>query len=65
MGAWGRGTLDKIAYQFGDWRIEPHLNRIRRGAEENQLEPKAMDVLAYLLMHQGEAVTASELLDQL
>ena len=51
------------AFLFGDWRIEPHLNRITRGDEEKQLERKAMDVLAYLLEHAGEVISSRELLD--
>ncbi|MCZ6641363.1 MAG: winged helix-turn-helix domain-containing protein, partial [Gammaproteobacteria bacterium] len=59
--------MDKVfhIFQFGDWRVEPHLNRICRGSEEKQLEPKAMDVLAYLLERNGEVVAARDMLDQL
>ncbi len=46
------------AYRFGDWCIEPHLNRITRGDEEQQLEPLTMNVLAYLAENAGEVVTA-------
>ena len=52
------------AYRFGEWLVEPDLNRISRGDEEQQLEPKATDVLVYLLEHTGEVVSSGELLDQ-
>ena len=60
----GDETDHTRAYQFGDWLIEPHLNRISRGDEEKQLEPKAMDVLACLLENAGEVVSSRELLDR-
>ncbi len=50
------------SYQLDDWLVEPHLNRISRPGELSQLEPKAMDVLAYLLSRRGEVVTTQELL---
>jgi DNA-binding winged helix-turn-helix (wHTH) protein len=52
------------AYQFGDWRVEPHLNRVSRGDDDKPLQPKAMDVLVYLLEGAGEIVTMAELLDR-
>jgi DNA-binding winged helix-turn-helix (wHTH) protein/TolB-like protein len=52
-----------IAYQFGEWVVEPHLNRIRRADEELQLEPRTLEVLHYLLEHPGEIVSRDELLD--
>ena len=52
-----------FAYEFGDWVVEPHLNRIRRDDEEIQLEPRTLDVLRHLLDHQGEIVSRDELLD--
>ncbi|MCZ6642684.1 MAG: TIR domain-containing protein [Gammaproteobacteria bacterium] len=49
------------AFQFGDWLVEPHVNRVRQGNEEKHLERKAMEVLAYLLERAGETVSSSEL----
>ena len=51
-------------YRFGQWLIEPHLNRIRRGDEEKQLEPLSMNVLACLVEHAGEVVASDALLEQ-
>jgi len=53
-----------ISYQFGDWKIEPHLNRLSQNTIEHQVEPLAMDVLEYLLARAGEVVSTDELLDQ-
>jgi DNA-binding winged helix-turn-helix (wHTH) protein/TolB-like protein len=52
-----------VAYQFGTWIVEPHLNRIRNSEGETQLEPKTAEVLAYLLSHEGQIVSIDELLD--
>ncbi len=50
------------AFLFGDWLIEPRLNRISRGDEEKQLEPLTMNVLAYLVENAGEVVSQDALL---
>jgi DNA-binding winged helix-turn-helix (wHTH) protein/TolB-like protein len=52
-----------FAYEFGDWLVEPDLNRIRRGEQEIQLEPSTLEVLCYLLERPGEIVSVDELLD--
>ena len=54
---------DINAYEFGEWIVEPHLNRIRRDGDDIQLEPRTLDVLRYLLDHAGEVVSIDELLD--
>lgn len=51
-----------FAYEFGDWLVEPDLNRIRREDQEIQLEPHTLEVLCYLLEHPGEIVSAEELI---
>ncbi len=57
-------TTQSRAIQFSDWLIEPHLNRISRDGEEKQLEPKTMDVLAYLVEHAGDVVSQDALLQR-
>lgn len=52
------------SYQFGDWSIEPELNRVRRGEHRRHLEPLTMNVLVQLLESAGHIVTVSELLDR-
>ena len=56
---------DNLAYRFGDWLVEPVLNRVSRDGTEEQLEPLTMDVLAYLLAHSGQVVSSDEMLDAL
>ena len=55
----------QVAYRFGDWSVEPNLNRISKDGVEHQVEPLTMGVLAYLLARSGELATSDELLDQL
>ena len=52
-----------MAYQFGEWRVEPELNRLVRGDQEVSLEPKTMAVLQRLLARHGRLVTLDDLLD--
>lgn len=51
------------AFRFGDWLVEPHLNRIRCGDDQLHLEPRSMDVLYSLLRHPGEILSVEDLLD--
>jgi DNA-binding winged helix-turn-helix (wHTH) protein/TolB-like protein len=51
------------AYQFGAWLVEPERNRVSSDADERHLEPLSMTVLAYLLEHSGEVVSAERLLE--
>ena len=50
------------AWQLGDWRVEPDLNRLTRGAEARLLEPKTMAVLVRPCRHHGEVVSSDELI---
>lgn len=52
------------AFEVGDWRVEPDLLRIRRGAERRKLEPMAMRVLVYLAERPGEVISRSAILDE-
>ena len=54
---------NSFAYEFGEWLVEPELNRICREGQEIQLEPRTSEVLRYLLEHPGEIVSIDELLD--
>jgi Tol biopolymer transport system component/DNA-binding winged helix-turn-helix (wHTH) protein len=54
---------DRIVYEFGDVRVDLGLMSAARGTEPIPLEPKAFDVLAYLLAHRDRLVTKDELLD--
>lgn len=54
----------RISYRFGDWLVEPHLNRLSKEGVEHQLEPLTMDVLADLLANPDQVVTMDEILDR-
>ena len=49
-------------YQFGDWLVEPDLNRVRQAEDQRVLEPQAMNVLVYLLDHPDTTVSVDEIL---
>lgn len=50
-------------FHVGDWLIEPELNRITRaGQEKICIEPKVMDVLAFLASRAGDVVSKKEIL---
>lgn len=51
--------------QVGAWRVDPARNEIRRGDHAVRLEPKAIEVLAYLAKKPGEVVGREELLSAL
>ena len=53
------------AYEFGEWRVEPELGRVRRGQDRRHLEPKALEVLIYLLADAGQVVSSEALLQNL
>ena len=50
-------------FQFGEWLVEPRLNRLTRNGESIQIELKMMDVLVCLTQHAGELVERQTLID--
>jgi len=56
--------LTTIALQVGDWRIDPQLGQMSRGAETVRLEARTLRLLVYLANRAGETVSIEELLDQ-
>lgn len=56
--------LTTIALQVGDWRIDPQLGQMARGAETVRLEARTLRLLMYLANRAGETVSIDELLDQ-
>lgn len=50
--------------RVGSWLVEPRRNLLSRKGHEQQLEPLAMDVLAYLLRRSGKVVSTEELLSE-
>lgn len=51
-------------YEFGDWLIEPQLNRLSHGERHVHLTPRAMDVLTFLLDRPGTVASIDELIDE-
>ena len=50
-------------YHFGDFVLDAESGFLRRGAEEVPLQPKAFDVLTFLVERHGRLVTKEELID--
>ncbi len=48
-------------FQLDDWLVQPSLNRLSRGGESVQVEPKLMDVLAFLAANAGEVVSKDDI----
>lgn len=53
-----------MAWQVGDWRVEPELDEIERAGQRVRLEPRSMAVLVHLIERAGKVVSAEELLDR-
>jgi len=49
------------AFQIAGWTIHPMTNRMSSGSDTIRLEPKVMQVLAYLAQRPGQTVTRDEL----
>ena len=54
---------DRRIYEFGDIRVDIGRMAATRGGDAIPLEPKAFDVLVYLVEHRDRLVTKDELLD--
>jgi transcriptional activator of cad operon len=52
-----------IPLRIGDWRLDPQLGQLTRGAEIQRLEARTMRLLLYLANRAGETVSIDELLD--
>ena len=50
-------------FQLADWCVQPAVNRLQRGNEAVQIEPKMMDVLVYLAGRQGDVVRKRDIID--
>ncbi len=48
-------------FKLGDWLVQPSLNRLSRGGESVQVEPKLMDVFAFLAANAGEVVSKDDI----
>ncbi len=54
--------MSTSAFRFGDWLVTPASNSVHNGAEERQMEPRAMDVLVALTARPGEVIATEQLL---
>jgi DNA-binding winged helix-turn-helix (wHTH) protein len=55
---------DTVAFQLGDWHVEPALRTLTRGELSKYLEPRVMRLLTYLVAAGGRVVSRQELLDE-
>jgi DNA-binding winged helix-turn-helix (wHTH) protein/tetratricopeptide (TPR) repeat protein len=52
-------------FRVGAWLVQPNLNTILDGEREVKLEPKAMEVLAYLAKHSGKVLPKSKIIEEI
>jgi DNA-binding winged helix-turn-helix (wHTH) protein/tetratricopeptide (TPR) repeat protein len=50
-------------FRLGDWLVRPSLNRLSRFGQDVQVEPRTIDVLAFLARHPGRVLTKEEILE--
>jgi transcriptional activator of cad operon len=56
--------LHRIApFQVGDWLVQPAVVSVERDGMGRHLEPKVMQVLAYLARHPGEVLAKAQIID--
>jgi DNA-binding winged helix-turn-helix (wHTH) protein len=55
----------RMRYAFGDYTLDPARYELRRAGVLVPLEPRAFDLLAYLVQHAGQTVSKEELFAQL
>lgn len=55
--------MEAKAYRFGEWIVEPHLNRVSSGERTVEVEPTTMDVLSFMLEHPGEILSIDQFLE--
>ena len=53
--------MTREPFRLGEWRVEPELNRISAGGEKRDLDPRIMDVLAFLASREGDVISRDEL----
>ncbi len=55
----------RAGFTLGPWRVLPNQNLIDDGETSIHLEPKVMEVLCFLALHQDEVVSRNELIDEI
>jgi DNA-binding winged helix-turn-helix (wHTH) protein len=49
-------------FQVGKWSVEPDLNSISKGTQKISVEPKVIEVLAYLADHAGQVLSKEQII---
>jgi adenylate cyclase len=49
-------------FRVGDWLVEPNLNSITRENQKTSVEPKVLEVLAYLAAYPGEVLSKEQII---
>ena len=49
-------------FRVGDWLVEPNLNCITRADRKTSIEPKVIEVLAYLAEYPGEVLSKEQII---
>jgi adenylate cyclase len=49
-------------FRIGEWLVEPNLNSISRGNQKVSVEPKVIEVLAYLAEYPGEVLSKEQII---
>jgi class 3 adenylate cyclase/predicted ATPase len=52
-----------MIYVFGEYELDTYCYELRRAGEPLQIEPKAFDLLVYLIRQHGRAISKDELLE--
>ena len=55
--------MESADFRVAEWLVHPSLNRLSRGDQVVQLEPKLMDVLVYLAANSGQVVSKNDITD--
>jgi DNA-binding winged helix-turn-helix (wHTH) protein len=53
-----------VLLAFGDYRLDIERRELRRGSEIVSVEPKAFDLLTYLVRHRDRVVSKDDLLQE-
>ena len=54
-----------VGFRFGHWLVFPHENKLHRGDQVVQIEPKVMQLLLTLVSRHNQACSRNDLLEQL
>lgn len=51
-----------VRIRFGDWLVTPATSSVHNGAQQRQMEARAMDVLESLVARRGKVIATEQLL---